>query len=123
MMPVKIFSFNGKDFEDKTADYFASEETGFWNTLKIEDLDGDGKPDMLAGNLGLNSQIKASQKEPAELYFADFDKNGSIDPFFNFYVQGKSYPFVSRDELNDQIYPMRKKFHTIVTMPMPQWRT
>ncbi|NIJ51942.1 VCBS repeat-containing protein [Dyadobacter arcticus] len=110
MMPVKVFSFNGKDFEDKTAQYFKDEETGFWSALKIEDLDGDGKPDMVAGNLGLNSQIKASKDEPAELYFADFDKNGSIDPFFSFYVQGKSYPFVSRDELNDQIYPMRKKF-------------
>lgn len=110
MMPVKVFSFNGKDFEDKTNDYFAAPESGFWNTLQIEDLDSDGKLDLLVGNLGSNSQIKASDKEPAELYFADFDKNGSIDPFFNFYVQGKSYPFVSRDELNDQIYPMRKKF-------------
>ncbi|MGX5852701.1 VCBS repeat-containing protein [Dyadobacter jiangsuensis] len=110
MMPVKVFSYNGKDFDDQTADFFQTEESGFWNTIHIEDLNGDGKPDILAGNLGQNSQIKASEKEPAELYFADFDKNGSIDPFFNFYVQGKSYPFVSRDELNDQIYPMRKKF-------------
>jgi hypothetical protein len=110
MMPVKVFSYNGKDFEDKTTDFFKNIEGGFWNTIQIDDLDGDGKPDILAGNLGQNSQIKASEKEPAELYFADFDKNGSIDPFFNFYVQGKSYPFVSRDELNDQIYPMRKKF-------------
>lgn len=110
MMPVKVFTYNGKDFDDKTADFFQNEESGFWNTIHIEDLNGDGKPDILAGNLGQNSQIKASEKEPAELYFADFDKNGSIDPFFNFYVQGKSYPFVSRDELNDQIYPMRKKF-------------
>ncbi len=110
MMPVKVFTYNGKRFEDTTADFFQREESGFWNTLKIEDLDSDGKPDIIAGNMGQNSQIKASEKEPAELYFADFDKNGSIDPFFNFYVQGKSYPFVSRDELNDQIYPMRKKF-------------
>jgi hypothetical protein len=44
------------------------------------------------------------------MYFADFDNNGSVDPFFNFYIQGKSYPFVSRDELNEQIYPMRKRF-------------
>ncbi|WAC09779.1 VCBS repeat-containing protein [Dyadobacter pollutisoli] len=110
MMPIKVFSYNGKDFEDQTAKYFKNEESGMWASLKIEDLDGDGKPDLLAGNLGLNSQIKASKEQPAELYFADFDKNGSIDPFFCFYVQGKSYPFVSRDELNDQIYPMRKKF-------------
>jgi hypothetical protein len=110
MMPIKVFSFNGKDFQDQTTRYFKTEQTGFWSSLKIADLNADGKPDILAGNLGLNSQIKASEKEPAELFFADFDKNGSIDPFFNFYVHGKSYPFVSRDELNDQIYPMRKKF-------------
>ncbi|HSQ44444.1 MAG TPA: hypothetical protein VLM16_05580, partial [Ginsengibacter sp.] len=54
--------------------------------------------------------IHFSEKEPAELYYADFDNNGSIDPFLNCYVEGKSYPFVSRDELNDQIYSMRKKF-------------
>ncbi|WP_229209308.1 VCBS repeat-containing protein [Dyadobacter sediminis] len=110
MMPVKVFSYNGKDFDDQTLQYFQEEEPGFWSSLKIEDLDNDGKPDIVAGNLGLNSQIKVSAKEPAELYFADFDKNGSIDPFFSFYIQGKSYPFVSRDELNDQIYPMRRKF-------------
>lgn len=44
------------------------------------------------------------------MYYADFDANGSVDPFFNYYIQGTSYPFVSRDELNEQIYPMRKKF-------------
>ncbi|WP_138477637.1 VCBS repeat-containing protein [Dyadobacter bucti] len=110
MMPVKIFSYKGKDFTDQTAQYFKEEEHGFWSALKVEDVDGDGKKDIIAGNIGLNSQIKVSSSEPGELYFADFDKNGSIDPFFCFYIQGKSYPFVSRDELNDQIYPMRKKF-------------
>jgi hypothetical protein len=110
MMAVKIFAFDGKDFVDKTLSFFKNEESGFWSSLKVEDLDGNGIADLILGNMGQNSQIKASEKEPAELYFADFDKNGSIDPFFSFYVQGKSYPFVSRDELNDQIYPMRKKF-------------
>ncbi|QRR01783.1 VCBS repeat-containing protein [Dyadobacter sandarakinus] len=110
MMPISVFTFQGKDFEETTSRYFVSPEAGFWSALKVEDLDGDGTLDIAAGNLGLNTQIKISEKEPAELYYADFDKNGSIDPFFNFYIQGKSYPFVSRDELNDQIYPMRKKF-------------
>jgi hypothetical protein len=109
-MPVKIYMNTRDGFVDKTAAYFSEDESGFWSSLLVEDLDGDGKKDIVAGNFGINSQIKVSQTEPGELYFADFDNNGSIDPFFNFYVQGKSYPFVSRDELNDQIYPMRKKF-------------
>jgi len=109
-MPIKIYANTKEGFVDKTLQYFAEEEFGSWSSMIMEDLDGDGKKDIVAGNFGVNSQIKVSKKEPGELYYADFDKNGSIDPFFSFYVQGKSYPFVSRDELNDQIYPMRKKF-------------
>ncbi|MDX2045847.1 MAG: VCBS repeat-containing protein [Chitinophagaceae bacterium] len=109
-MPLKIFINTPNGFTDKTSDFFEKPNTGFWFTLTVADVNGDGKEDIIAGNLGLNSQIKISEKEPGELFYADFDNNGSIDPFFNFYVQGTSYPFVSRDELNDQIYPMRRKF-------------
>ncbi len=111
-MPVMVYLNTTSGFVDKTADYFGpgGAKPGFWNTLTLADIDGDGKPDLIAGNLGLNSCIKLSPKEPAELFYADFDHNGSIDPFFNFYIQGVSYPFVSRDELNEQMYPMRKKF-------------
>ncbi len=110
MMPIKVFINTAKGFEDRTADYFSTPQSGFWFKLAVADVNGDGLPDIIAGNLGENSQIHASEKEPAELYYADFDDNGSIDPFFNFYNDGTSYPFVSRDELNEQIYPMRRKF-------------
>jgi len=109
-MPVMVFMNTPAGFVDRTVDYFGQVSPGFWNVLTVADLDGDGKPDLIAGNLGLNSCLKISPAAPAELYFADFDHNGSIDPFLNFYVQGVSYPFVSRDELNEQIYAMRKKF-------------
>ncbi|HEY4107549.1 VCBS repeat-containing protein [Puia sp.] len=113
-LPVTVFINTAAGFVDKTADYFGpgGSQAGFWNTLTFADIDGDGKPDLIAGNLGLNSCVKISAKEPGELYYADFDHNGSIDPFFNFYIQGVSYPFVSRDELNEQMYPMRKKFNS-----------
>jgi hypothetical protein len=109
-MPVSVFMNTAGGFVDKTSTYFEKPLNGFWFTLHITDVDGDGYEDIIAGNLGLNSCIHVSEKEPGELVYADFDNNGSIDPFFNFYVQGVSYPFVSRDELNEQIYPMRKKF-------------
>ena len=109
-MPITVFINSPEGFKDKTSDYFDSKTNGFWFKMLLADINGDGKPDLIAGNLGLNTQIQVSEKEPATLYYADFDKNGSIDPFFNFYIQGKSYPFVSRDEINEQIYPMRRKF-------------
>jgi hypothetical protein len=109
-MPIMVFINTPAGFVDKTSEYFDKPENGFWSSLAVADIDGDGQEDIIAGNLGLNSQIKVSEKQPGEMYYADFDNNGSIDPFFNFYIQGTSYPFVSRDELNEQIYPMRKKF-------------
>jgi hypothetical protein len=99
-----------KGFLNKTGSWFYKNAGGFWFTLHLTDIDGDGNEDLIAGNLGLNTCIKVSEKEPGELVYADFDSNGSVDPFFNYYIQGVSYPFVSRDELNEQIYPMRKKF-------------
>ncbi|RFZ83041.1 RNA-binding protein [Mucilaginibacter terrenus] len=109
-MPITV-SINTKDgFINETENYFTNSQKGFWFKMAFADVNGDGKPDLIAGNLGLNTQVRASVTEPAEMYYADFDKNGSIDPFFNFYLQGKSYPFVSRDELNEQIYPMRRRF-------------
>jgi hypothetical protein len=109
-MPVTVFMNTSGGFVNKTNTYFDKTANGFWFTLHVTDIDGDGHEDIIAGNLGLNTCIKVSEKEPGELVYADFDSNGSVDPFFNFYIQGVSYPFVSRDELNEQIYPMRKRF-------------
>lgn len=109
-MPVILFLNTAQGFVDKTRDYFGEPSPGIWFSLTQADLNNDGKPDLIAGNLGENSQLHFNQKEPAELWYADFDGNGSIDPFLNFYIDGKSYPYVSRDELNDQIYGMRRKF-------------
>lgn len=111
-MPITVYINTKGGFVDKTADYFSGPQKGFWNKLEFADVNGDGKPDLIAGNMGLNTQIKVSEQEPGEMYFADFDKNGSIDPFFNYYIQGKSYPYVSRDEINDQIFPMRRRFNS-----------
>ena len=109
-MPVSVFiNINGK-LENRTKDYFDKLYSGWWNKILIGDFNKDGKPDLIIGNLGLNSQCKVSDKEPADLYYKDFDNNGSVDPILCFYIQGKSYPYVTRDELIDQISIMRNRF-------------
>ncbi|MXV51862.1 RNA-binding protein [Pedobacter sp. HMF7647] len=110
MMPIKVYKNTAGGFEDKSSEYFSAPQSGLWFSLTVADINADGSPDLIVGNLGLNSPVHATVAQPAELYFDDFDSNGSIDPFFNFYNGDTSYPFVSRDELNEQIYPMRKKF-------------
>lgn len=109
-MPITVFENQSGKLTNKTANYFEKTYDGWWNKLLVEDFDGDGSPDLLIGNLGLNSQNKASEQQPSELFYKDFDENGSIDPILCFYVQGKNYPFVTRDELAEQIPSKKQKF-------------
>ena len=109
-MPITVFLNSSNKLINKTADYFNKKYTGWWNSLEITDLNQDGYPDIIAGNQGLNSQCKATDTEPAEMFYKDFDDNGAIDPIFCFYIQHKSYPYVTRDELLEQISMMRTRF-------------
>ncbi len=109
-MPIRIWKIINGRLIDKSSDFMEANTSGWWNTLVVKDINNDGRPDIVAGNNGLNSQWKASNKEPVEMIYKDFDDNGAIDPIFCYYIQGKSYPYISRDELLDQMSIMRTRF-------------
>jgi hypothetical protein len=109
-LPIQIWLNQAGKLTDQTARYMPGKLFGWWNKLLVTDLNKDGKPDFVVGNMGLNTQCKASPRQPAQLYYKDFDDNGAVDPILCMYTQGKSYPFVSRDELLDQISMTRARF-------------
>lgn len=84
--------------------------SGWWNTLEPADLDLDGDTDFVIGNLGLNSQIKASAAEPASILINDFDQNGRPDPILCYYIQGKNYPAFPLDDLLTQLPSLKRKY-------------
>ncbi|WP_276500739.1 VCBS repeat-containing protein [Terrimonas pollutisoli] len=109
-MPVTVYrNINGK-LVNSTNVFFDKSYSGWWNKIAVGDLNADGRADLVIGNMGLNTQFKATPQEPLEMYYKDFDKNGSVDPIFSFYIQGKKYPYLTRDELVGQLPVMRKRF-------------
>ena len=109
----KIFVTENGKWVDKTEIFIDTKSlSGLWNTVTIADLNADKIPDLVLGNLGLNSQLHASLEEPLSLYFGDVDKNGSVDPILTYYNGGKAYPFASRDEMMGQLPKLKQKFNS-----------
>ena len=67
------------------------------------DLDNDGDLDVVAGNYGMNNDFNVSTDTPLELFAADFDGNGSIDPIITKQYPDGRYPIAPRDALIDQL--------------------
>ena len=109
-MPVMLFQNNSGKLVDISAKAGLAHLNGMWGSITAADVNKDGKMDFILGNCGYNNQFKASPKQPMTMYVADFDDNGSLDPIICYYIQGKSYPMASRDELLDQIAPLKRKF-------------
>jgi hypothetical protein len=83
---------------------------GWWNIVQAADLDQDGDLDLIAGNLGLNSRLHASEQEPVKMFVADFDKNDSTDQVLTHFIRGKEYPFHTRDEMTRQMPFLKKRY-------------
>lgn len=114
-MPIQIWKNISGKLLDRTSDYMSPDQRGWWNTLVVKDINKDGRPDIIAGNYGLNAQWRATASQPVEMLYSDFDDNGAIDPVFCYYIQGKSYPYVGRDELLEHISMMRSRFNDYKT--------
>ncbi|MBX7124635.1 MAG: VCBS repeat-containing protein, partial [Cyclobacteriaceae bacterium] len=110
-MPVTILiQQTDHKFMNATALWKLTSTRGWWNTLTAGDFDEDGDQDLIAGNEGLNTRLRATTDKPVGMYLGDFDSNGSSDHIIVYYNGNKSYPFTSRDQLVKQIPSLKKKF-------------
>lgn len=110
-MPLKVFQNDRGTFKERSAEMGLTGSEGLWAALLTTDIDNDGDIDIVAGNAGLNNQFKASKQEPMSIVATDINDDGIIDPVWSYFIQGKSYPAPSRDEMLDQVTSLRKKFN------------
>ena len=82
---------------------------GLYNSIYIQDLNMDSKPDIVLGNRGLNNSHQASKKQPAKIFVADFDNNGTVEQIFTKSVNGRDMPLHTKSQLAAQIVSIKKQ--------------
>jgi hypothetical protein len=109
-MPVRLFRQDDGRLTERTAEAGLTGTNGWWNRVTAADLTGDGRDDLVLGNLGLNSYLRASPREPARLYVHDFTRDGTLEQILTFYKNGVAFPIVGRDELIGALPPLRDRY-------------
>lgn len=105
-MSVKVFKNNDGKFEDVSL----SNTEGLWHSVSLADLNNDGRLDIIAGNHGANSRLKADASYPLTMYVNDFDQNGSIEQIVTQFEGETAYPIVLLPDLVKQLPVLRKKY-------------
>lgn len=111
-MPVTLFEQNDGRLVDRTEAAGLADTQGWWNAVHAVGRNGDGAPELIVGNLGLNSRLKTSPESPVQLYRNDFVGDGNPAPILTRYTDGTRHPWAGRDLLLERFPSLRDKFPT-----------
>ena len=105
-MPLRFFRNDGTRLHDVSASVGAGATRGWWWSLAAADFNHDGRPDLVAGNMGLNFMYQTSAQNPFGVYAGDFTGDHGTDIVLTQTIDGKEYPFFGRARLGPTIYPL-----------------
>ena len=106
-MTPRIFTYENQKFaEIKNTNLTAL--YGWWQTVTAADVNGDGKEDLILGNIGENFYLKPDDKNPVKMWLTDFDKSGTTDQFITRTIAEKNMPVFLKKDITEQ-FPFLKK--------------
>jgi hypothetical protein len=108
-MPVMIYHNENGQLKQLTSTGL-DKSNGWWNRIRIADLNADGYPDIVAANHGLNSRFRATEEKPLSMYVSDFDNNGTSEQIVTRYNEDSAYPVLLRHDLVNVLPYLKKKY-------------
>jgi hypothetical protein len=106
-MAPRIFSFNGDHFLEVKSNL--TNMFGWWQTVSAEDINGDGRLDLILGNIGENFYLHPDSANPVKLFINDFNQNSSLDKILTYTIDGKDKPVFLKHDLQNQIPSIKKQ--------------
>lgn len=106
-MAPRIFSYNGDHFIEIKSNL--NHLSGWWQTITTADVNGDGKVDVILGNIGENFYLRPDSANPVKLWINDFNQNGSLDKILTYTINGRDMPVFLKHDLQDQIPAIKKQ--------------
>ena len=106
-MAPRIFQFSGDRFTEISTNL--SHLFGWWQSLSVADLNGDGRPDLILGNIGENFYLRPDSANPVKLWVSDFDNNGIPDKVLTQTINGRDMPVFLKRDMEEQIPSLKKQ--------------
>ena len=99
--PILIFQNQGGRLTDTTLNVGLDKAFGFWNSVNSGDFNGDGKLDLICGNLGVNSKYELYGNNGLVWHVGDLSGAGVQDVFESYYPigSGKLFPIRNYGEV------------------------
>lgn len=94
------------------ADLGVNNITGWFQTIKPVDFDGDGDEDYFVGNFGENNKFHPKKDKPLHIYANYFDDNKSFDIALSKESDGNLFPVRGKECSSEQTPFLNEKFKT-----------
>ncbi|CAN5344940.1 VCBS repeat-containing protein [soil metagenome] len=97
---LRLFENNKGTFREITSNVGLDQYKGWWNAIAVGDFTNNGRPDIVATNIGLNSPYQMDSDNPLKLFYDDFNWDGRLNIIDAYYLEERD-AYVPRRKLHD----------------------